>query len=207
VHAGDATMGGEEESLVACIDWLAAQPARTKLFVAGNHDFFTENDQAATRRIMRARGVAYLVDETATLEGLRVHGSPVQPWFCDWAWNRQRGEEIRRHWERIPTGLDILVTHGPPWGVLDLAPGDRTVGCEELMKVIEATRPRLHVFGHIHEGFGIARPHGSPTLFVNASIGYKSERAGRRPIVVDVPPEGAIRVVDDGGAQLHGHLG
>ena len=61
----------------------------------------------------------------------------------------------------IPENTDILVTHGPPQGFHDEVDeaysGPQNVGCPHLRRAIERIRPRLHVFGHIHEGHGVTR--------------------------------------------------
>lgn len=102
-----------------------------------------------------------------TLEGIKFYGSPWQPWFFDWAFNLQRGAEIRAKWDLIPLDTDVLITHGPAFGILDKTTRGARVGCEELLKVIEQVKPQLHVFGHIHEAYGI---YSNDNLsFVNAS--------------------------------------
>ena len=85
------------------------------------------------------------------------------------AFNRRRGDEIAEHWAKIPEGLDLLITHGPPKGL-----GDRTiigmrVGCEDLLKRVREVPPKMHVFGHIHEAAGSYRLPGSPTGFFNVA--------------------------------------
>ncbi|MFN8395634.1 MAG: metallophosphoesterase [Bacteroidia bacterium] len=112
--------------------------------------------------------VIYLNDSGVEIEGVKIWGSPIQPWFFDWAFNRQRGADIAKHWALIPEDTDILVTHGPPYGILDRTDDGKLVGCEELIKVVERIRPKIHVFGHIHEAHGSLIKDG--THYVNASI-------------------------------------
>jgi Icc-related predicted phosphoesterase len=97
--------------------------------------------------------IVYLENEFAELEGIKFWGSPVQPEFCGWAWNEERGEEIRKTWAQIPNDIDVLVTHGPPMGILDWV-GRTHVGCEELRLAIHRAQPKVHVFGHIHGAYG-----------------------------------------------------
>lgn len=154
VHAGDYTRRSAREDTPAFLDWFAAQPATHKVFVSGNHDFFSERDPAAMAELVRAHGVHHLVDETIELAGLRIHGSPVTPFFRGMAWNRPRGAGMAAHYERIPAGLDLLITHGPPKGTLDRTVFGMHVGCEVLAEVVAEKAPRVHVFGHIHEAAG-----------------------------------------------------
>ena len=96
-----------------------------------------------------------------------------------------KASDRRKHWARIPEGLDILVTHGPPLGILDQAPGsERHEGCPELMQAVLQAKPRLHVFGHIHAGFGTLRT--PETIFVNAASFGEGGTMERDPIVIDL---------------------
>jgi hypothetical protein len=102
-----------------------------------------------------------------TIEGITFWGSPWQPWFFDWAFNLRRGPAIAANWSLIPDATDVLVTHGPPMGILD-AIGTEHVGCLDLDKRVTQLRPKVHIFGHIHEGSGEQERDG--THYVNASI-------------------------------------
>lgn len=101
------------------------------------------------------------------MEGIKFYGSPWQPWYYDWAFNEQRGEKIKAKWDLIPEDTDVLITHGPPMGILDKTLESGHVGCEELVKAVHRIKPKLHIFGHIHEDHGELRLHG--THFVNAA--------------------------------------
>ena len=128
---------------------------------------------------------AYLSDSGRTIDGVRVWGSPWQPWFYDWAFNLPRGAALAAKWALIPDGTDVLVTHGPPLGVLDTTLRGEPVGCAALRGRVAQLRPRLHLFGHIHEAYGVVDHDG--TLFVNASnctLAYEPDNAA---IVVDLP--------------------
>ncbi|MBP6839688.1 MAG: metallophosphoesterase [Kofleriaceae bacterium] len=167
VHAGDLTARGTLPQLRAVADWLAALPHRHKVVIAGNHDFALQRQPGPARALFTDAGLTYLEDEEVTLDGLRVYGSPWQPWFHDWAFNRRRGPDIDTCWRRIPTGLDLLVTHGPPAGFGDRCYDGRRVGCADLLARIVERRPRFHLFGHIHEDGG--RWDDGVTTFVNVT--------------------------------------
>lgn len=194
VHAGDATMQGRPEEIERFDDWLGSLPHRRKVLIAGNHDrLFEERPEEARRRI---RSAVYLQDSGIEVDGLRVWGSPWQPWFLSWAFNLRRGEPLREKWDLIPRGIDVLVTHGPPHGIRDRVKGvmarglslalghGSSAGCEELRKAVRRVRPRLHVFGHIHEGYGREEVEG--TVFVNASACDEAYRLVNPPVVIDL---------------------
>jgi Icc-related predicted phosphoesterase len=186
VHCGDFSRRGRREELDDVLDWLAAQPARERVLVAGNHDFCAEKDPAGTRAACAAAGVRYLEDEGAEVAGLSVWGSPMTPAFHSLAFNRERGAAIRQHWDRIPAALDLLVTHGPPRGLGDRVFFGMHVGCDDLLARVRRTPPRVHAYGHIHEARGEYRLPGLPTRFLNVATVPLLFGAPRPPVVVDL---------------------
>ena len=183
VHAGDLTPRGTLAEMKRAAEWLRSLPHPYKVAIAGNHDFCLQ--EQPERRDLFEPEVHYLCDEEIELAGLQLYGSPWTPWFHDWAFNLPRGEALREVWERVPSGLDVLVTHGPPARVLDRTREGLRVGCEDLRRAVEAKPPTLHVFGHIHEAYGNERCDG--TTFVNASVCDLSYRAANQPVVIDLP--------------------
>lgn len=164
IHAGDLTMHGTRGEVAAFNAWLGRLPHRHKVVIAGNHDFCFENQpEAAAAQLTHA---IYLQDQAVALAGLQFYGSPWQPEFCDLAVNLPRGAALREKWNLISAGTDVLITHGPPLGHGDLTTRGEQAGCEELLAAVKRLKPRLHVFGHIHEGVG--RSSDGPTEFVNA---------------------------------------
>jgi Icc-related predicted phosphoesterase len=187
IHAGDATVQGKFDEVVEFNRWLGTLPYQHKIFVAGNHDFLFEKSPEMARALMS--NVTYLQDSFVVIEGLKIYGSPWQPRFFDWAFNLDRGKEIARKWGMIPEDTDVLVTHGPPHGVLDMVSDIWTgkaeaVGCEELLPVVQHIKPRVHIFGHIHADYG-QRTEGG-TRFVNASNCNEQYQLVNPPIVFDV---------------------
>ncbi len=133
--------------------WLMGLPARKIIGIAGNHDLVFEQEP---RWVPRDLPWTYLQDNGTLWEGLRIWGTPWQPWFFDWAFNGGP-DQLQRQWALIPDDTDILVVHGPPYGYGDGIPqrqGVRRCGCPHLLERIRAIEPRLVVFGHIHEGRG-----------------------------------------------------
>lgn len=115
---------------------------------------------------------------------VRIYGSPWQPEFCGWAFNLPRGPLLAAKWQAIPEDTDILITHGPPLDILDRNRGDERTGCADLAQHVKRVRPRLHVFGHIHDSYGTLVLDG--TTFVNACACDYDYEPVNPPIVVEL---------------------
>jgi predicted phosphodiesterase len=181
LHAGDFTGRGTVREVEAFGAFLAALPHHDKIIVAGNHDFLFERDNERARKLLG--DVTYLEDSGVSIGGLEFWGSPWQPWFHDWAFNLPPGEALAEKWALVPDSVDVLVTHGPPRDVLDETFDGRHVGCEELARALERIRPRLHLFGHIHEAYGVEKT--GQTLSVNACNCNLRYRLANPPVVLD----------------------
>lgn len=179
LFAGDLSNHGSPEDVSEFDDWLAALPHPHKVVICGNHDFHFERQPDDARR--RIRHATYLQDSGTRITGLNIWGSPWQPRFFDWAFNLDRGPDIAARWALIPDDTDVLITHGPPAGILDRTSRGEAVGCVDLLGRVRELKPKLHLFGHIHEGAGVLET--ADTLFVNASIGV-GRRVGLGPVVV-----------------------
>jgi predicted phosphodiesterase len=182
IHAGDFTRRGTEPEIRLFTSWLATLPHRVKVVVAGNHDFLFERDPARARALVT--GATYLEDSGVSIDGVTVWGSPWQPRFFDWAFNLERGAPLRAKWQLIPSGTQVLVTHGPPMGVLDRTWRGTSVGCVDLADAVARVKPRLHVFGHIHESHGELERDG--VRYVNAANCDERDHAVHPPVVVDL---------------------
>ena len=182
LHAGDSTKHGSLEEVAAFNRFLGRLPHRHKVVIAGNHDWAFEKEAVLARDLITH--AVYLEDEETVVAGLRIWGSPWQPWFCDWAFNLERGPALRAKWDLVPAGIDVLLTHGPPRGHGDRTTGGSEEGCSDLLDAIRRVRPRLHVFGHIHEGYG--RTQEGETLCVNASVCTVAYRPTNPAVVVDL---------------------
>ena len=212
IHAGDFSNVGEADDVLDFCNWVERQTQfRARVVIAGNHDLSLDKDsypatyqrfghrsKADTAKLVaRLREVStYLDHEVAEVCGVRIFGSPYQPEFGGWAFNMVRNDgECRRRWASMVPAyeekpFDILVTHGPPLGHGDACIGSGAQGCWDLLDFVEAHPPKLHVFGHIHESFGVTT--NGKTAFVNAStmnFNYDVRRL-RKPLVFDVPVAG-----------------
>ncbi|MCK9249223.1 MAG: metallophosphoesterase [Solirubrobacteraceae bacterium] len=149
-------------------EWLRSVPAKAIVGIAGNHDFAFRDEAIVAD--LAALPWTYLQDTTVEVAGLKIHGSPWQPWFHDWAFNapKEDGEAfLAERFALIPADVDVLVVHGPPKGYGDLTSSGFEAGSTALLDAIERTRPRLAVFGHIHEAPGRWAHRG--TELVNAT--------------------------------------
>lgn len=161
----------------------------TKIFISGNHDFSFESENEKLIGLLTGyKNIDYLQDERMDLwdgndEQLVIYGTPWQPEFHNWAFNLPRGEKLKEKWDKIPVDVDILITHGPPFGKLDFVKYNNiNVGCEELMKRIGEIKPKINVFGHIHEGFGYV--FDGNTHFINASVLNERYEFRNKPVNV-----------------------
>jgi predicted phosphodiesterase len=182
VHAGDFTGRGRPHEIEAFSAWIAAQPHRHKLVIAGNHDLSFEDSPAEAQRALR--GCTYLQDSGITVDGVHFWGSPWQPEFMDWAFNLPRGGPLAARWALIPDATDVLITHGPPKGILDRCYDGVDAGCEALSAALARVRPDVHIFGHIHEAAGQLERHG--TRYVNACSCDLQYRPVQPAVVIDV---------------------
>lgn len=170
IVAGDCTGRDTLPDWHRFTSWLKKQDYEHKILVAGNHDGIFEQGEVNS---LNLSGITYLQDTACVACGLSIYGSPWTPQFFDWHFMLPRGEALKAKWDMIPEGLDILVTHGPPYGILDRVVGKmhkpEKAGCEELLKAIVRTEPKHHVFGHVHEHGG-KQFVGEHTIYHNVSI-------------------------------------
>lgn len=187
ISCGDSTLTGEIWEMKNFLIWLSAQKATNKIFINGNHEVQVERLNLMQSLVKEVDdSLIYLEDESVTVEGLKFWGSPKTPEFFSWAYmyNRADGD---RQWMDIPVNTDILITHGPPYGVLDdVKPvrgyQDNHAGCSALLEKVREIKPVIHAFGHIHSWSGYKQL--DKTLFINASICTESYKATNPPIVV-----------------------
>lgn len=187
VFTGD--MGGRTNpyELTEFLVWFEKQPARKKIMIAGNHDIVLDKkfiDRKANEvdvvaalilrqqhldalRLLEVYDVTYLNRRDYVFEGVKFYGSPYSPSFHKehWAFNADRGEEIKKEWAKIPSDVNVLLTHTPPYGILDDIRErkqenemDVHVGCKDLLEVIKKRLLKLqvHCFGHIHDNYGVS---------------------------------------------------
>ena len=182
IHSGDISSMGKSHEIQNFLNWFAHTDFKHKIFIAGNHDFGFENGYEIDQEF-KDMGVHYLQDSEVTIDGIKFYGSPWQPEFYNWAFNLPRGEKLAQKWAEIPDNTDVLITHGPAYGILDYAPMGGHVGCEELYKRIFDIKPKIHVCGHIHDSYGQKTIDG--VEFLNASVLNDRYEYAHKPIVID----------------------
>jgi Icc-related predicted phosphoesterase len=185
IHAGDATGLGSLKEISSFLYWFSQQPAKHKILIAGNHDWLYENDfYLANSLLSQYSDITYLNDSMVEVLGVKIYGSPITPRFFDWAFNADH-DELCDSWSKIPEGVDILVTHGPPHGILDLTDEGNMMGCPILAyEIVSRIKPKYHIFGHCHEGYGQKEEGG--INYINASICNRKYKPVNKPITISL---------------------
>jgi len=184
IHAGDFSNVGTLLDCQSFIHWFTKQPHKYKIFIAGNHDFLPQENPTLFKELLSYNpSIIYLQDSFTTIEGIKIYGTPWSLEFYDWAFMLEE-EVIHVKWGKIPIDTDILITHSPPKGYLDevwKAGMPWHIGCQSLTEAIERVKPRIHVFGHMHDGYGTLNYKG--IKLINASICTESYDPINKPIV------------------------
>lgn len=173
-------------------EWYSKVPCKKKLLIFGNHDFYGETmDDITKKEMLEDKEIILLNDSGCEIEGVKFWGTPITPFFFNWAFNRMPGKEIEKHWEVIPSSdsldaVDVLISHGPVHGILDLCnKNGKRVGCPSLRKaVFERIKPKVHVAGHIHEGYGYHEEQG--IKFYNCSVLDENYYMRNMPVIIKV---------------------
>jgi predicted phosphodiesterase len=196
VHGGDLSSRGYPHEITAFCKWYdGLDNYNHKVFISGNHDFLFENRRDDAAQIVNSyKNITYLQDDFVSIgEGYepqaKIYGSPWQPEFCNWAFNLPRnGIGLQKAWNAIPDDTDILITHGPPYGILDTVLGlpDR-LGCEVLANRVSILKPKIHIFGHIHSGNGYY--FDGYTHYFNASVLNERYEYEYKPVTFDWDPK------------------
>ncbi len=183
IHCGDFTMKGDLSQVEQFNRDMGALPHRWKIATAGNHDFPFERQNAEARALLS--NAIYLQDELVEINGLRFYGSPWQPEYRKFAFNHKRSSpELAAVWAKVPDKVDVLITHGPPKGILDRTPLWPTIGDELLLERVLQVRPRLHCFGHCHHSYGRLEQDG--ITYINAASCDENYNPRNAPQVIDI---------------------
>ncbi len=195
VHSGDFCSHGRLEDAMSFLNWFNSHPHPKKIFIAGNHDWICEKDPNMFQVLLKQfPDLTYLENSGCEVEGLKFWGSPMTPTFYNWAFNRDRGEDIKKHWDKIPDGTDVLITHGPPYGYCDEAYRvgfDITehVGCKDLLDAINRVKPKIWIGGHIHYSYGIGNiihDDRTRTVCYNSSLMNENYMVENKPHIINI---------------------
>ncbi len=188
ILGGDYTAKHTQAECLVFVEWLRKQDYKKKIFIGGNHDtpifkgdFYFSNEWI---------GATWLNDSGCEYSGLKFWGSPWTAEFeginpnCK-AWTLRNDKALAKKWALIPDDTDILITHSPPYGIFDEClnrNGDRyeSVGSKSLRAKVNQLNPMLHVFGHIHEGYGQMTL--DDIMFINASHMDKNYQPVNKPV-------------------------
>ena len=202
IFSGDAMSSGYYPAeLDGFLEWIQKQDYRYKVCIAGNHDRYCETLPSYMTKDVFERyyeqGVRYLHNECIDIEGLKIYGTPYQPYFCNWAFNISDSEELYNIYKLIPKDIDILITHTPPFDILDKShlsrpqfgmTGEEPLGSKELKQVLDELgehAPRYHAFGHIH-GDGGKTVVTDRTIYINGSVCDEAYKPANEPITLDI---------------------
>ena len=211
---GDMGTRTDVKELTQFLIWFEKLPAKVKIFIAGNHDICMDKKWIQKRKkdghvegllanqqwhdareLIENYDVKYLENTEYVYEGVKFYGSPYSPSFHrqNWVFNADRGQEIKTIWGKIPSDVNVLLTHSPAFGILDEVPVegrtdwhiDGHVGCQDLMDVIKnrLLKLKLHCFGHIHDNAGIIIKRVSNTRRITFSNGACVDN-GYQPVII-----------------------
>jgi len=185
IHCGDFTSVGKEHEIRNFFKWYSKlEQYKHKIVIAGNHDWLFETNSLLAKSLV-PKNVIYLEDSGVEIEGIKFYGTPVQRPFNNWAFNRPE-EKLEKHWQAIPDNIDVLITHSPPYSIMDLSiyNGDCCGSPSLYNEVVERIKPLVHLMGHIHDGYGVKIING--VVFINASNLDESYNCVNKPILIEL---------------------
>lgn len=209
IHSGDISDVGREEELRDFFDWVKSLPFKYKIIIAGNHDKSLDEKFWFNKAVKKDKfkksligcelwskeildefnshaNHHYLHDSSVEIEGIKIYGSPYSVNYHPeyWAFNKPDNEESYQLYSKIPADTDILVTHGPPYGKLDVTVGGLYVGSHILKGYIEEIKPKFHLFGHVHESYGAIQ--SEHTVFLNSCMVNKNNILANEPQIFEI---------------------
>ncbi len=192
IFAGDFSGRGNRLETFYFFRWFSSQnQCKYKIITIGNHDIcFDAKHNSETHAynwlpdiLKKFNNIIVLNNSSIVIEGINIFGSPATPWYHGdrWGFNYEY-DDIINIWQKIPNNTDILITHGPAFGILDKING-KNAGCINLLNRIKEIKPKYHIFGHIHEGYGIIKQEG--TTFINCSVVDNEYYPTNKPIKIN----------------------
>jgi len=176
IHSGDMSMAGTGKEVYDFIEWFGALDYKYKIFIAGNHDYCLDHKKPDIIQSFLPENCFYLYNDGVTIEGMKFWGIPF--FFSDDV-NGLYPNLIRK----IPVRTDILITHRPPLGILDTA-NKITYGCPDLLDAVLKVRPYYHLFGHIHDAYGMNET--EYTMYINAALVDEQYNLVNKPFLLEI---------------------
>lgn len=184
IISGDITERGNLSEAKRALDFFSSLDYQQIILIAGNHDFCFENNFNKTGKLLkRYKNIIYLNDSGIEINGFKIWGSPVQPIFYWWAFNKT-SKQLKKHWNMIPEDTDMLITHTPPYSILDKNDFGQNCGCVDLYNRIQKLNLKYHIFGHIHESYG--RDEIDGIKFINCSILDENYIIKNKPVEINI---------------------
>jgi Icc-related predicted phosphoesterase len=172
VHSGDASFAGSEDEVLDFLNWFCDLDYPHKIFVAGNHDDCLYGEQIEGL----PNDCHYLCHSGVEIEGVKFWGTPL---FVGDFLKKGRIEQMTK---QIPDDTDVLISHSPPFGILDFN-DNINYGCPSLLKAVERINPRYNMFGNIHADNGIKKI--GQTTFVNSAIMNEKYELINKPTLIE----------------------
>lgn len=185
-----------EAGILDFIEWYASlKNIKHKIWISGNHCTSIEYGLVNAKKLSEEKGLIYLQHESIEIEGIKIFGSPYTPSFgYGWAFNVDRGESIKKYWSEIPDETDILIVHGPPYGVLDTVMSGERVGCKDMTERIKNLKNlKLVQYGHIHEDYGHEIIDG--VHYINASILNLRYELQNKPFIFEFNENRELKII------------
>jgi Icc-related predicted phosphoesterase len=182
LFAGDLQANQTGDYGIQFIEWFHELPYKDKIMVFGNHDghYMSVINHVINKKY---NDIRILIDGAIKIKGIKIFGSPHSVEFGSW-WFMKKDDELEELWKKIPDDTDILITHGPPFGILDITINNSTTGSKTLLKrVNELKNLRYHIFGHIHESYGRININGK--TFINASLLNEKYQMVNEPMIIN----------------------
>ena len=156
IHTGDISENGTDGEVLDFIKWFGNLDYQHKIFVAGNHDLCLDGEEIEGL----PEKCHYLCNSGVEIDGIKFWGVP---YFLSDELNGNTPQLL----SQIPHDIEVLVTHRPPYGILDFECNNH-FGCIDLLQVVQKVRPKYHLFGHVHARYGVEK--SKYTTFINSSL-------------------------------------
>lgn len=172
IHSGDISFAGSENEVNDFIEWFGKLPYKYKIFIAGNHDNFLFGAKIDGL----PENCFYLCNSSVTIQGIKFYGTPM---FMEDVMSGDYDKNI----QKIPSDTNVLITHQPPYRILDSS-ANINYGNRDLLQIVLSIKPKYHLFGHIHVGYGIEKL--EHTTFINSAIVNENYKLQNKVVLLKI---------------------